>query len=278
MKFGRILTGPDVRGQVQMDLDSEMLAATERDGITRLRFYRFVPPSVSLGFHQGDSEIDIEECHRRGFHVVRRPTGGRAVLHKGDLVYSLSVAEKESSEKAPLHLGIYNLVSLAIIEGLSALGIEAGSPESELYNDQGRGRDLPKLCFSTATRHEVQVSGRKLVGSAQKRGHGAILQHGSILITLEHLEITELLAGLESEKTLRLRKALERRTACLRDAGYTGGHKELRDALEDKFSAYFGPFEEAANYQSRMEMDIRSALKLDGLNKVMSSQRLEVTP
>ncbi len=75
-------------------IDAAMLKQTEIDSLTRVRLYHFSPPAVSLGFHQKHIDINESLCEERGYSIVRRPTGGRAVLHKGDLVYSISVSAK----------------------------------------------------------------------------------------------------------------------------------------------------------------------------------------
>ena len=127
MTRGWITYGPDNPGQFQMDLDRRMLHSTEKDGRTRVRLYRFVPPAVSLGFHQKESEVAIDLCREHGFDVVRRPTGGRAVLHKGDLVYSISISAVGVEEDGPMNRGVYNLVSLALIQGILELGIDGSN-------------------------------------------------------------------------------------------------------------------------------------------------------
>ncbi len=238
MKSGYLGIGPDCNGAKQMELDRSMLSQTERDGYTRIRFYRFVPPAVSLGYNQKREDIDLDLCTRQGVEVVRRPTGGRAVLHKGDLVYSISVAVSGMHESESLHREVYNLVSLSLIEGLQSLGIPAaGSTSSAL--PLSSSRVMPKLCFSSTTRHEVQLNGKKLVGSAQRKGKNAVLQHGSILVTEEYLEIAQLLAGLDSNKRDAVKMALKNRTICLREAGFDRTIENLIEALKVSFLKNF---------------------------------------
>jgi len=242
VKPGWLALGPDGPGAVQMEIDRRMAAATAWDGRTRIRLYRFLPPAVSLGYHQREGDIDRAACRGRGFDIVRRPTGGRAVLHKGDLVYSITVAEKGLEEDAPLHRGVYNLVSLALVQGLRRLGVQADPAADPALLAAPKG-DLPRLCFSSATRHEVQVRGKKLVGSAQRRLRGVVLQHGSILAGEDHLEIVDVLSGVTSERRGALRDALHKRTICLHEAGYRGSLEEIREILAEAFEEVFAPLE-----------------------------------
>ncbi|MDP8205914.1 MAG: biotin/lipoate A/B protein ligase family protein [Candidatus Electryonea clarkiae] len=246
MNPGIICIGPDGPGEMQMHLDRLMLASTQEDRRTRIRLYRFNPPAVSLGYNQKIIEIDSEKSKSFGYDVVRRPTGGRAVLHKGDLVYSISVAEDNVVEDAPLHVGVYNLVSYALINGIRKAGINAGETEG-IKSPQGRNGDIPRLCFSSATRHEVQVEGRKVVGSAQRRGQNAILQHGSILISDDHLDLSDLLIGIDVERSEKIKTFLKKRTISLSEAGYTGTCEDLAEVLAIEFAQVFSPVEKVDN-------------------------------
>jgi len=236
---GYIIVGPDGAGEKQMILDSIMLKLTENDKKTRVRLYRFIPPSVSLGYHQKKIDIDESICKNRGYDIVRRPTGGRAVLHKGDLVYSISIAAENVKEDGPLHRGVYNLVSLAIIQGLQNIGINAeGSQELNLSLVEKKS-ELPRLCFSSATRHEVQIDGRKLVGSAQRRGNNALLQHGSILVTDEHLDIVNILKDVNPGRREAVRKVMISRTVSLSDHWTDISWEKLISSLKQSFSQIF---------------------------------------
>ncbi len=236
---GYLLKGPDGTGEKQMNLDSIMLKLTETDKRTRVRIYRFIPPAVSLGYHQKKIDIDEVRCKKSGYDIVRRPTGGRAVLHKGDIVYSISIAAENVKEDGPLHRGVYNLVSLAIINGLQNIGIDAEGSQGLKLSSSEKKSELPRLCFSSATRHEVQIDGRKLVGSAQRRGNNAVLQHGSLLVTDEHLDIVDLLKDIEKERRETVRKVLRQRTISLSESGLTVNWDELIESLNFSFSEVF---------------------------------------
>ncbi|MBZ0266057.1 hypothetical protein K8I28_15475 [bacterium] len=238
MSEGVLYNGPDVGGREQMQIDRMMLRATEEDAITRIRLYRFVPPTLSLGFNQKISDIDIEKCEKSSYDIVHRPTGGRAVLHKGDIIYSITHSAAGVDSKTPLHIGVYNLVSLALISGLNELDIPATSAEQHRFKNSAPS-DLPKLCFSSSTKHEVQVDGKKLVGSAQRRGYGAILQHGSILVTEEYLEVINLLKGINQEQAGKLLEAMQKRTIHIHAINNKCDFDSIINKLSDKFCEVF---------------------------------------
>jgi len=142
-----------------------------------LRLSRWEPPCLSLGFSQPYGAADAAFCASHGIDVVRRPTGGRAVLHHLELTYA--VAARLEAPFSPDLQAAYQAICGALVAGLGALGVPAalsGAPEG------GHIRPTqPIPCFIGPAAGEVAVAGRKLVGSAMRRVGGAILQHGSIL-------------------------------------------------------------------------------------------------
>ncbi|MBS1262671.1 MAG: Octanoyltransferase LipM [Calditrichaeota bacterium] len=235
--------GPDGCGDRQMELDRHMAAAARASGATFIRLYHFAPPCVSLGCFQRADEIDRERCRDAGIDVTRRPTGGRAVLHKGDLVYAIAVplpADERERSKGRVHLGVYNRVSAALQEAFLRLGLDAGAPAMAAAK-QSPSSSIARLCFGSTTRHEVQIRGRKVVGSAQRRFRDVVLQHGSILVTDENQQLVDLLPGLDDAERRRLRESIRRRTTSLTAAGFAGDEREPAGALADAFARQFGP-------------------------------------
>ncbi len=158
-----------------------------------VRFYEWAQPTVSLGFHQPETILDAEVLEREQIPWVRRPTGGAAVLHSRELTYAIALPPEHpwlKNKSASEHIG------RALARGLRAFGVEADVLQ--------RGRPLGKLpdrasCFVRASRWEVCVQGKKIIGSAQRVLQGALLQHGSILCTPAHLHLASLL-NLPSQK------------------------------------------------------------------------------
>lgn len=143
-----------------------------------LRFYDWAQPTISLGYNQDAEQLDLEACRRAGVKVVRRPTGGRAVFHFNEFTYSVIALQDNPLLGGPV-LNTYCTIAQALVLGLKQLGIK-----SELQRSQSVGasvKDSP-LCFAAAGRYEITASGKKMLGSAQRRIQGVILQQGSLLL------------------------------------------------------------------------------------------------
>jgi lipoyl(octanoyl) transferase len=175
----RLLTDPPATGAWNMAVDEVLL-----DGVAAgsapptLRFYEWAPPCLSLGYFQPFDVVDLAGCLRLGVDVVRRPTGGRAILHDRELTYSVTLPLRLLGDEGAV-VPSYHRVSLALERGLNRLGAPVAlAPESAAQP----GPDHGPVCFDRPSAHEILLDGRKLVGSAQVRRATAILQHGSILI------------------------------------------------------------------------------------------------
>lgn len=173
----RLLEHPPAPGARNMAVD-EALMASARAGGTVLRFYRWDPPCLSFGRHQRAAGLyDREAARDRGVDLVRRPTGGRAVYHHREVTYAVAApAGRWGSLRES-----YALLNRALLRGLASLGVPAAAAGSS-----GRAPGpSPRACFRDPLPGEVVVDGRKLVGSAQWREAGALLQHGSVLLRAE---------------------------------------------------------------------------------------------
>jgi lipoyl(octanoyl) transferase len=162
-------------GPRNMAVDEFLFRKAAESGGTFLRFYRWSGPTVSLGASQNvDKVLDAEACRRRGVAVVRRITGGKLVLHHEELTYC--VASADTSVFPASVRESYRLISQALIRGLEEMGLRprlAGNPpESYLRGIQP--------CFAHPARDEIEIDGKKIVGSAQKRSGAVFLQHGSL--------------------------------------------------------------------------------------------------
>ncbi len=162
-----------------MEADVALLDEVGRGGPPALRLYRWSPPALSLGRFQPDADVDTAACQRLGIEVVRRPTGGRALLHGGDLTYAVGLP-KPSGAAGGVD-GIYRQIAGALIAGLARVGVDAAIAHSE-------GPSGP-ACFAGQAGSDLRVGDRKLCGSAQLHRGGAVLQHGAVL--LERLDFDE---------------------------------------------------------------------------------------
>jgi len=168
-------------GAVNMALDVVLLeGAASGEAPPTVRFYGWAPPCLSLGRHQPAGAADLAFCRKEGIDVVRRPTGGRAVLHHRELTYAVTAPVDGVVLPAAVQAA-YRRIAGALAAGLRELGVDAG-----LSEDPARGA-LPRPtesvpCFRAPAGGEVVAGGRKLAGSAVRLKGGAILQHGSILL------------------------------------------------------------------------------------------------
>ena len=157
-----------------MAADDALLERARSSGETVIRVYSWANPTLSLGRNQPAAGLyDLERAKTLGVEIVRRPTGGRAVLHHREITYSVTAPLDQSGLRES-----YDRINSLLLRALLTIGVRA-----RLATTAGRA-PLPDSspCFEVPTQGELTVDGRKLVGSAQWREEGALLQHGSILI------------------------------------------------------------------------------------------------
>jgi lipoate-protein ligase A len=188
-----------------MALDEALMARARRTGESVFRVYSWSSPTLSLGRNQRARGLyDPERLSVRGVGVVRRPTGGRALLHHREITYSVT---GPCAPDGALHIE-YARINALLVSALAALGapVTAAAPASRAP------RPTSTPCFAEPARGELVLGGRKLVGSAQWRDRGALLQHGSILIDDDQGTIPELMreAMARPERAATLRGALGR--------------------------------------------------------------------
>ncbi|MBD2386508.1 lipoate--protein ligase family protein [Cylindrospermum sp. FACHB-282] len=201
----RLIPLLDAAGNVQMAIDRWLLSQHQL-GIhpPTLRFYTWSPPAISLGYHQRQYSESWQNLTWQGqkLDLVQRPTGGRAVLHQGDLTYAVVTSGITGSR-----LQIYQKICEFLIQGWRSLGVELH------YGIAGRGYIHNPNCFGTATGADlVLANNTKLIGSAQLLRGGAILQHGSIQLNPD-ADLFRQVFGTESFTTAQLPPNLDRDTA-----------------------------------------------------------------
>ncbi|AJO18993.1 MULTISPECIES: biotin/lipoate A/B protein ligase family protein [Bacillus] len=172
-----------------------------------IRFYGWNPPTLSVGYFQNiEKEINLDAVKKHGLGFVRRPTGGRGVLHDQELTYSVIVSE-EHPEMPKTVTEAYRIISEGILEGFRELGLDAyfAIPRTE-KEKQSLKNPRSSVCFDAPSWYELVVEGRKVAGSAQTRQKGVILQHGSILLDLDEDKLFDLFIY----KNDRLRERMQR--------------------------------------------------------------------
>lgn len=158
-----------------------------------IRFYGWNPPTLSIGYFQtAEKEINMDAVKEQKLGFVRRPTGGRAVLHDKELTYSVIVSEDHP--KMPTSVTeAYRVISEGILEGFKNLGLDAyfAIPKTSGELEELRN-PRSSVCFDAPSWYELVVEGRKVAGSAQTRQKGVILQHGSILLDIDEEQLFSL--------------------------------------------------------------------------------------
>jgi lipoate-protein ligase A len=185
-------------GDFNMAFDYERALLVEKgDSLPMFRLYGWDPWSVSLGANQKEDEIDPELCREHGFTIVRRPTGGRAVLHADELTYSIVM---KLTDKLTIH-DIYREIHKILLDSL----LNAGCRDLDFvksqpdFNEFYKTSDKSMSCFASSARYEISYKGRKLIGSAQRVIGSTLLQHGSILLDAGHEQIANV-ARVKSEE------------------------------------------------------------------------------
>jgi lipoyl(octanoyl) transferase len=190
MKPWRLLSYGEFAAAENMALDESILDAHIRgDVFPTLRFYGFAPPAVSIGYNQQLPEAVRSNIAQAGFDLVRRPTGGRAVLHIHDLTYSFVCSSGNEQPLDSSVLRAYKQICSALQAGFRRLGISVELGESD------RAYRMLHDCFQATTASDLHYRGKKIVGSAQLRRGGAVLQHGSILLEQDQDLMGRLLAA-----------------------------------------------------------------------------------
>ena len=150
----------------------------KEDHIPTLRLYTWSPPAISIGYFQkANSTIDTDKCKRAGTDVVRRLTGGRAILHQDEITYSICASSEKFPELGDSVRQTYKQISLAFLEVLKILGIKGEWVRS---TPKPKKNTMSKPCFVSSSKYEININDKKLIGSAQRRFDKVFLQHGSI--------------------------------------------------------------------------------------------------
>jgi lipoate-protein ligase A len=221
-------------GATNMAIDEAILqSVAEEDSPPTLRFYGWDPPCVSIGYNQSlRGEVDLDACRRRGYTWVRRPTGGRAILHIDELTYSVVAPQGEPRVAGDI-ITSYRRLSTGLVEGLRSLA----SGVAQADRVESSGSDVRSAaCFDVPSHYEVTAFGRKLVGSAQVRRMGVVLQHGALPLKGDVSRLVDVLALSESEQKILRGKLHERAIALEEVVGRILPFDGVAEALSRGFS------------------------------------------
>ncbi len=222
-----------------MALDEALLLAASEEGFTpTLRFFSWDRPSLSIGSFQKAQELDLSKVKETGVPLVRRPTGGRAVLHDAELTYSITCPIPSTFFPSDL-LGSYNMIGSCFVRGLKALGIEAGLYPLRRDGKHAQSGHNP-LCFSSPSWYEVLIDNKKLIGSAQRRLKGSFLQQGSLLIELDIPAILSFQQFKDDEARTKAQAGLIQKMTALHEHASGIGIEKLKGALVKGFGDEMG--------------------------------------
>lgn len=225
--------------EYNMAVDEAMMRAVgSGEAPPTLRFYGWKPATLSIGYFQkAEDEVLLDEVARRGLGFVRRPTGGRAVLHDAEVTYSIVVPESYPGLPSSVTES-YRVLSEGMALGFRALGLDAEMVS--LASDEEKAKYAAAgsaACFDSPSWYELVVDGRKVAGSAQLRQGGAVLQHGSILLDLDAELLFALLRFRSDRQRERMRALFSGRAAAINELrGARGLPKVAAAEAEEAFA------------------------------------------
>jgi lipoate-protein ligase A len=231
----RLLPSPPASGASNMALDQTILeSAAAGDCVPSLRFLRWSPPVLSIGRFQPLDDIYRPACAAEGIEVVRRPTGGKSILHLDDFTYSIVIPRGIALPDSVVDA--YRFICRGILRALEHLGLDAAiQPRDSMDYRQAGG-----ACFAASTQADLEYDGHKLCGSAQVRRGGALLQHGSILLE-DHSELLfKLLHFADEDERGRCHHAYRRRCIALNEINRLYEWPQLEKSFLRGFSEAFG--------------------------------------
>ncbi len=223
-------------GARNMAVDAAILAAVSAGAAPpTLRLYGWTPLCLSLGYGQHAHEADADRLAARGWGIVRRPTGGRAILHADELTYSVALPADHPLARISV-VESYRQISGALLAALEALGAQ---PHAEALADpaaEGVNGAPSPVCFETPSHYEITVGGRKLVGSAQVRRREGLLQHGTLPLTGDIARICDALVYADETDRYAAKDQVRARAVTLADVtGVVIDWRAAADAVADGF-------------------------------------------
>ena len=268
MDIWRLLITPPARGAWNMAVDESILEAMgSGKSLPTLRLYAWEPACLSLGYAQPLTDVDIPRLQARGWEMVRRPTGGRAVLHTEELTYSV-IAPLNEPRLAGTVLESYRRLAQALVQALNQLtgtsGIGAGGSPVQV-NENSSAPHAPTanpVCFEVPSTYEITVGGKKLVGSAQARRKEGVLQHGSLPLAGDLTRIIQVLAFPDEAARTRaagrlLSRATTVETALARKVGWEEAARAYIAAFKSVLTLDLQPGDLSADEKKRTEELVR---------------------
>jgi lipoyl(octanoyl) transferase len=234
MNSWRLIITVSARGAWNMAVDEAILEHIGRgESLPTLRLYAWEPACLSLGYSQPFADVDRTRLQARGWEVVRRATGGRAILHTDELTYSVTGNAEEPALSGGV-LESYNRIAQALLVAVRKLGLPVELKEGKLTENAAPN----PVCFEVPSSYEITVHGKKLIGSAQARKKEGVLQHGSLPLNGDLTRICQALAlETEAARENAIQRLLRSATTVESVLGRTVSWKTAAQAFIDGFES-----------------------------------------
>lgn len=239
MEKWRLIKTETTDGFYNMAIDEAIMRYHQKNKVPpTVRFYSWEPAALSLGYFQKlEKEVNQRACQKAGIDIVRRLTGGRAILHDKELTYSITIREDYNLLSNSI-VTSYKEISQGLVAGLNLLKIPAELKPME------RGKKSPKgnsaACFDAPSWYEVLLDSKKLIGSAQTRKNGTILQHGSLPYEIDPKKTFKLFNYSDEKMRKKARRIFSAKSTSLKSAGYNLKKEELEKALIEGLAEKLG--------------------------------------
>lgn len=241
-----------------MAADQFLLQSCQKQDCVTVRFYRWQPAAITIGYMQQASEqLNLALLKREGISWIRRPTGGRAVLHQEDLTYSC-IFPRETPAMGSTVAQSYALIMRCLSAGLAAIGLDC-SAQGSVSSLIAAPRSVKLPCFLAPNRDEIMVAGRKLIGSAQKRTRLGTLQHGSLPRSVAYRQLPRFLRQSPKEQQEQI-AALAEKSISLFELIPDVSIATLEHALAEGFEAHLPFPRSGAKSWSADEIDAIAAI------------------
>ncbi|WP_213422975.1 lipoate--protein ligase family protein [Bhargavaea massiliensis] len=253
-KWMFINSGPQT-GSYNMAMDDALLELHSKGKIPPVvRFYEWNPATLSIGYFQKAAEaVDLDQVKDSGFGFVRRPTGGRAVLHDRELTYSIIISESHPDMPETV-TEAYRVISAGLLEGFRNLGLRAELAVPSTPEERNSLKN-PKsaVCFDAPSWYELVVEGRKAAGSAQTRQKGVILQHGAIPVSLDLDKLVSVFHFPTEDHRRRMKEKLEKKAVSIEELS---GRSVKMDEVTEAFRSGFEKALDVELFQAEPDREI----------------------
>jgi lipoate-protein ligase A len=259
----RLLIDDDADGATNMAIDEALLQSVGRgQSVPCLRLYRWTPLCLSLGMSQPASDADRDRLRAYGWGLVRRLTGGRAILHTDEITYSVAFPVNHPLVSGGI-VESYRRISGGLLRALASLGMDAeAKPQYPDVTGAGGKASVRPVCFEVPSKYEIAANGKKMVGSAQVRKYDGVLQHGSLPLNGDLSRICEALAfpddaSRTEAKTRVLARATTLADALQRQITWQCAADSIVEAFKDEFDVHFTASTLTAD-EARLAAELRS--------------------